>query len=607
MPRGFGPGKSTGKNKNQSGGQTQGLLSSGRQGSPSTATPLADSLALARRYQQSGQLGPALRLCQQLIHAYPEDFQAHYLLGSLYLQMGDPRQALTCLQLALHLQGDWMPAWRELGHTWMILGNLEAAVGAYEQGLALAPQDGELLLGLGSGLLAQGKLPQAIAVLEQAVETQPPPVYALASLGNALLLNDQLPQAERWFRQALALKPAEGSIRVNLSYCLHLQDRLEEAADCLRQALPLLPRDPQPHNNLGTILQEQHQLQAAIACYRRSLSLAPNLAEAHWNLGTALLTLGRYAEGWREYEWRIQQQKSEYPTFAQPLWTGSPLQQQTLLIYSEQGLGDTLQFVRYLPLLAEAHPEAHFLFRCQQPLVQLLRGNFEGPRLRILSEGDPLPPFDTHLPLLSLPQRLGTTLETIPARIPYLFSCVAAASFEENLTELSSFASPGTYPKVGLVWAGGRRANLEQSRAQRLKSCPLPLLLQQLKLPHIQWVSLQVGEDLTEVESLLEEYHVWEWGSRLHSFVDTAAALEQLDLLISVDTAVAHLGGAMGKPVWVLLPFAADWRWLLERADSPWYPGVMRLFRQTAPGDWTGVLQQVRASLQSWRQGIPIG
>ncbi|MEN9203796.1 MAG: tetratricopeptide repeat protein, partial [Thermostichus sp. DG02_1_bins_55] len=488
-------------------------------------------MALARQYQSSGQVEAALQLCRQIIHTHPDDFEAYALLGSLYLQVGDPWQALTHLQLALRRRGDWIPAWRELGHTWMMLGNLEEAVRAYEQGLVLAPQDGELLAGLGSGLLAQGKLPQAIAALEQAVKIQPPPLYALAGLGNALLLEGQLPQAERCFRQALALNSAEGRIWVNLGYCLHLQDRLEEAADCLRRALLLLPRDPQPYNNLGTILQEQNRLPAAIECYRRSLSLAPNLAEAHWNLGTALLTLGHYAEGWREYEWRIQHRRADYPTFSQPLWTGSPLRQQTLLIYSEQGLGDTIQFVRYLPLLVEAHPQAQFLFRCQQPLVQLLKSNFQDPRLQVFSEQDPLPPFDTHLPLLSLPQRLGT--KALPARIPYLFSSVAAASFEEKLTELFSFASSSRYPKVGLVWAGGQRANPEQNRARRLKSCPLALLLQELKLPHLQWVSLQVGEDLTEVEPLLQEYHVWEWGSRFQSFVDTAAALEQLDLLIS--------------------------------------------------------------------------
>lgn len=593
VPRGFGLGKNTGKSKNQSGGQG---------GSPSAPISPADALALARQYQDSGQLGAALRLCQQVIHAHPDRFEAQALLGSLYLEIGDPRQALTQLQLALHQCGDWIPAWRELGKTWMMLGNLEEAVRAYEQGLAVAPQDGELLSGLGSALLAQGNLPQAIAVLEQAVETQPPLVYALASLGNALLLNSQLPQAETYFRQALALKPAEGRILVNLSHCLHLQDRLEEAADCLKQALPLLPGDPQPYNNLGTVLQEQNQLQAAIECYRRSLRLAPNLAETHWNLGTALLTLGHYTEGWREYEWRMRQRGADYPRWAQLLWTGSPLHQQTLLVYAEQGLGDTIQFLRYLPLLAQAHPEAHFLFRCQQPLVELLKGHFESRRIQVFSQQDPLPPFDSHIPLLSLPQRLGTTLETIPARIPYLSSLSPSISWIECLPELSQ----PTFPKVGLVWASGRRAHPELNRIQRLKSCPIEQMLSQLQLPGIQWVSLQVGEDLSKIGSLLEQHQVLEVGSRFRSFVDTAAVVAQLDLVISVDTAVAHLAGAMGKPVWILLPFAADWRWLLERPDSPWYPNVMRLFRQAAPGDWTGVLQQVRAALKDWLEGIPV-
>ncbi len=585
MPRGFGPRKETGKNKNQSWGQR----------SPSPPIPLADSLTLARQYQSSGQLGASLHLCQQVIHAYPDDFEAHYLLGSLYLQMGDPRQALAQLQWALHLRGDWAPAWQELGNAWMMLGNPEEAARAYEQGLTFAPADGPLLLSLGSCWLTLGKLAQAISVLQRAAAAQPPQPYALATLGNALMFNDQIVEAEGWFRQALALEPKEGRILVNLSHCLHLQDRLGEAADCLKQAILLLPGDAQPHNNLGTVLQEQNQPEAAIEAYRRGLQLAPHWPEIHYNLGTALLTLGHFTEGWREYEWRLQQRGAEYPTFAQPLWTGSPLHRQTLLIYAEQGLGDTIQFVRYLPLLAEAHPEAQILFRCQGSLVELLRSCVQLPQVQVISETDPLPPFDCHLPLLSLPQRLGTTLETIPARIPYLASPGSGPSWLGDFPQL--FQKP---MKVGLVWASGKRANPELNRIQRLKSCPLELLLPPLQMPSIQCVSLQVGEDLTPLRSLLEQHQVLEWGSRFHSFVDTAAAVAQLDLVISVDTAVAHLAGAMGKPVWVLLPFAADWRWLLNRQDSPWYPEVMRLFRQAVPGDWTGVLEQVRVALQDW-------
>jgi tetratricopeptide (TPR) repeat protein len=219
-----------------------------------------------------------------------------------------------------------------------------------------------------------GNWPQAIAALRQAAAAQPPQVYALAALGNALMLDGQAEEAEGWFRQALALAPQEGRILVNLGHCLHLQDRLEEAADCLQRAILLLPRDAQPHNNLGTILQEQNRLEGAIEAYRRGLQLAPHWPEIHYNLGTALLTLGRYEEGWREYEWRLQRQGATYPRFLSPLWTGSPLSRQTLLICAEQGLGDTLQFVRYLPLLAEAHPQAQICLRCQGSLVELFRG-----------------------------------------------------------------------------------------------------------------------------------------------------------------------------------------------------------------------------------------
>ena len=589
VPRGFGRGKD---NRPAAGspGQGSGVVSSAP--SPQAA------LELVERYRQAGDLKAALHLCRQLTHTHPHLFAAQALLGSLYLQMGDPRQALTPLQLALHLRRDWVPAWQELGDAWMQLGNPEEAARAYEQGLAFAPADGQLLFRLGSCWLALGKLAQAIAVLQQAAAARPPQVYALAALGNALLFDNQLGEAEDWFRQALALAPQEGRILVNLGHCLHLQDRLEEAADCLRRAILLLPEDAQPHNNLGTVLQEQNQLEAAIEAYRRGLQLAPDWPEIHYNLGTALLTLGRYEEGWREYEWRLQRQGAAYPRFLSPLWTGSPLGQQTLLVYAEQGLGDTIQFVRYLPLLAAAHPAAQIFFRCQGSLVELVQAAF--PQVQVISERDPLPSFDQHLPLLSLPHRLGTTLETIPAHIPYLACLDGSSAWPEDWPEL-----PPRKLKVGLVWASGRRANPELNRVQRLKSCPLDLLLRELPTSAIQWVSLQVGEDLSPVGSLLEQHQVVELGSRFRHFVDTAAALAQLDLVISVDTAVAHLAGAMGKPVWVLLPFAADWRWLLQRQDSPWYPETMRLFRQNTPGDWVGVLRRVRVALEETLSGIP--
>jgi tetratricopeptide (TPR) repeat protein len=590
VPQGFGRGK--GKR------QVAGPQNSGQGASlPSFPSPEA-ALALVERHRQAGDLGAALRLCRQLTRAHPHLAAAQALLGSLYLQMGDPRQALTPLQLAVHLQKDWVPAWQELGDAWMLLGDPAEAARAYQEGLAFAPGNGQLLFRLGSCWLALGQRQRAIAVLRQAAAAHPPQPYALAALGNALMFENQLEEAEGWFRQALALLPQEGRILVNLAHCLHLQDRLEEAADCLQQAIPLLPKDAQPHNNLGTVLQEQNCLEAALESYRRGLQLAPDSPEIHYNLATALLTLGRSKEGWREYEWRLQRQGAAYPRFPQPLWTGSPLGQQTLLIYAEQGLGDTIQFVRYLPLLAAAHPQASLYFRCPPSLVELLRASF--PQVQIISETDPLPPFDWHLPLLSLPHRLGTTLETIPACLPYLVCPPESSAWPEEWPEV-----PQKGMKVGLVWASGRRADLALNRVQRLKSCPLSLFLEYLDLPQVQWVSLQVGEDLSQVEPLLKQHQVVELGSRFQNFVDTARAVAQLDLVISVDTAVAHLAGALGKPVWVLLPFAADWRWLLQRQDSPWYPGVMRLFRQEARGNWVEPLQQMRRALQEHLTGIP--
>jgi hypothetical protein len=316
------------------------------------------------------------------------------------------------------------------------------------------------------------------------------------------------------------------------------------------------------------------------------VSQRPDYADAHFNLAASLLLVGQFDEGWREYEWRWKQEKKKphLRGFSQPLWDGGDIGDRILLLHAEQGLGDTLQFCRYVPAIAAGR---RVVLEVQRPLVPLLAGL---PGLeRIVAQGDPLPPFDLHCPLLSLPLVLGTTLETIPGQTPYLRADPQrTAAWRERVGQLDGL-------KVGLVWAGNQAMSGDRRRSARLE-----LFSELADLPGVSFVSLQKGPAASQSPPSGLILH--DWTDDLQDFGETAALIEALDLVIGVDTAVVHLAGALGRPVWLLNRFDRCWRWLLNRDDSPWYP-TLRQFRQSQPGDWRGVLREVRAELQTCSLG----
>ena len=293
--------------------------------------------------------------------------------------------------------------------------------------------------------------------------------------------------------------------------------------------------------------------------------------------------MGRFEQGWAGYEWRWKcKEFGSLPPFQPPLWDGSFLDGRTILVHAEQGLGDTLQFIRYVPSLHQRG--GRVILMCQPPLVRLLT---RSPGIeRLLAHGDPVPEFDVHTPLLSLPRLLGTTLESVPADVPYLEA-------EPQLVEAWRHRL-GSYPgfKVGIVWQGNPKFRLD-----RLRSIPLAQFAPLARVPGVHQFSLQKGPGAEQLAAVTDRFPVTDLGRRLDDFMDTAAVLKNLDLVISVDTAIAHLAGALGIPVWVALPFAPDWRWLMGREDSPWYP-TMRLFRQTRPGQWEDVFHHIAEALQ---------
>ena len=384
-------------------------------------------------------------------------------------------------------------------------------------------------------------------------------------------------------RHALELQPDCAMAPSYLGHALADEGKLGEAVACLRLDLELNPDFDVAHNNLGGALYGQGKLDDAVACYRRALELKPDHAELHLNLALWSLLTGDFERGWAEYEWRAQTQhlRVERRIFLQARWDGQPLEGRTILLHSEQGLGDAIQFVRYVPLVKQRGGTV--FVECPGSLVSLLTSCAGIDRL--VGRGDELPAFDVQAPLLSLPRIFHTGLRDIPAAIPYLFAVPGLVEhWRQELGSVAGF-------KIGMVWQGNPMHKQDRARSLRLSRFE-PLA----RMPDVQLISLQVGPGSEQLRDSANRFRVTDVGSRLRDFRDTAAVMLNLDLVICCDTAVAHLAGALGVPVWVALPLVPDWRWLLDRSDSPWYP-TMRLFRQDTRGDWPGVFRKIEVTL----------
>ena len=425
-------------------------------------------------------------------------------------------------------------------------------------------------------LRRQGRHAQAAALLRRAHEADPGNVAALVNLGNAVSALGRHAEAEQLYRRALAIEPQRAATLVNLGNALQALDRPLEAIERYDRALALSPRLAQAHNNRGNALRALNRHAEAVAAYERALEIDPGFADAHLNQGLARLCLGDFERGWPEYEWRDRRAAlGPGRESAAPPWRGEePLAGKTVLLHAEQGLGDTIQFLRYAPLVARK--AARVVLEVQAPLKGLAAGL--GGVERAIAQGEPRPAFDAHCPLPSLPLAFGTRTETIPADIPYLQAPPdKLAEWRARLGERRAF-------RAGVVAAGQ-----PGHRNDRNRSMAMARLADALAAPgEIELFSLQ--------PSLEECAGIRSFGGHLKDFSDTAAAVSLMDLVVSVDTAVAHLAGALGMPVWILLPYSPDWRWMLEREDSRWYPSA-RLFRQGQIGDWQPVLERVRREL----------
>lgn len=536
---------------------------------------------------QVGRADIAAELIGQAIGLKGDVASYHNNLGNVLKMLGRFDEAVAHFERALALHPAYAEAHGNLGTVRQDQGRIEEAVVHYRQALALQPDYADAHNNLGAALVGLGRSDEALSHCERAIALGAAFATAHFNAGNACKSLGRLDEAIAHYRQAATLRPDHAGSRNNLGSVLKVLGRLDEAVAAYRRAVALAPEDADMRNNLGTALQEQGRLDQAAAHYQQALAIDPTLAEAHWNRGFLRLLSGDLAGGWPGYEWRWRWRDAPAHGPPSPAWDGGALDGRTIVLHCEQGMGDGIQFVRYVPMVRDRG--GHVLLRCPAPLVRLFAG-VDGAG-RIVAEGDPLPGGDCHAALLSLPGLFGTTLDTIPTAVPYLRPDPALiGAWRDRLAECRGL-------KVGVVWRGSPTHARDRGR-----SIPAALFGRCLDVPGITVVSLQQNAGADEISALGITGPLVDAGGALTDFAETAAVIANLDMVISVDTSVCHLAGAVGAPVWTLVPFAPDWRWLLEREDSPWYP-TMRLIRQPKPGDWPSVMDRVRRYLGSRASG----
>jgi FkbM family methyltransferase len=548
--------------------------------------------ALGQALLEQGRPAEMTELCREGVRAAPGSAEAHADLARALLAAAKKDEAAGAFREALRLRPDWAEVHNDLGQCLMALERPDEAAAHFRDAIRLNPDLAAAHANLGAVLRRQGKTNEALVSCREAVRLAPRLPDMHNNLGLALLELDRLTEGEAAVREALYLNPEYAPAHNNLGIALWRQGRLEEAKASYEEALRRRPDFAEAVNNLGNTLRDLGRLDEAEARFEQAIALKPDYVDAHWNRSLLWLLRGDFARGWPEYEWRWRLRTFPAMDFPQPRWDGGPLEGKTILLHAEQGLGDTLQFVRYAPLLKRRG--ATVVLQAPPPLLRLLAG---APGIDVLlPEKAPLPPFDVHMPLLSLPLLFGTDLNSIPADVPYLHPDPALVErWQTRLAALGGF-------KVGIAWQGSGK-----NRTDHLRSIPLEAFEPLARVEGVRLVSLQKGAGSEQVRAVAGRFAVAELPGLDESggaFVDTAAVLAGLDLVVCCDTALGHLAGALGVPCWLALMAVPDWRWLLGRDDSPWYPRC-RLFRQDRPGDWDGVFRRLADALRRRLAGVP--
>lgn len=514
-------------------------------------------LAQAKRLRQQGEFAVAQALCLDVLNVRPDDVDALALLIGLAADERQIEVGLRWVQRALDANPNSVPVYYALGQLWETAEQFAKAEAAYRRTTELDPLHAKAHNNLGCMLHTQGRLDEALLSYQRALQVEPDQPEALR---NSALISGQ-------------------------------GDDLRVAMSGFEQRIRANPQDAMAHYQLAQIYMNFGRSDEALAGLDQAIRLDPNQAEFHFSRAQTLLKLGRYPEGWRAYQWRWQIGRFNAPMqrFSQPCWSGTELPQGTLLIHGETGFGDMFQFVRYATCAAQRCQTV--VVECQPALMQLV-AKVSGVS-RVVAQGGELPAFDAHIPLISLPAVFATDISSIPWSGPYI---AADPDLLQDWAHRLSKQNSGEL-KVGLVWSSNPK-----NMGQQERSVPLSLLPPLVQLEGVQFFSLQKDASPAHFTDPLQGMRFVDMTADIADFSDTAALLTQLDLVVSVDTAVAHLAGAMGVPVWVMLPFSADWRHHQDRDDNPWYPS-MRLFRQTSAGDWGPVLQRLAREIQASTPG----
>jgi tetratricopeptide (TPR) repeat protein len=577
----------------------------------------ADPLATALEQHRVGNLPLAEQIYRQVIAQDPRQAHAWHLLGALCLQSGRGAEAVELIGRAIAIDPTNPEFYNHLGAAYGALGEHDSAVTSLRRAVQLAPQSATAHYNLGTALRNQGKLEDAAASFRHAVAANPDSAETHFNLANTLRELNRLEEAEASYREALRVRPNYVKAMINLGNVLRDRERLAESVDVLRaavnadpqyanahlnlgtvlrdvgqyetalehlrRAIALEPTSAEAHNNLGTVLQSLTDFGAAEECYEEALRLNPELADAHFSRATHRLRQGDLAGGFAEYEWRWKCKSYSTRRFVEPRWDGSSLDGRTILLHAEQGLGDTLQFVRYAANVKSRGGTV--IVECQPPLINILQSCAGIDRL--VAAGSPLPRFDVQCPLLSLPSVLELPLDKLWQGAYLSADRELTDAWKKRLAARTGF-------RVGICWQGNRKHLFDRQR-----SFPLDSFAPIAHTAGVRLISLQKGIAAEWIAA--SSFEVLDLAAELDetagAFVDTAAVIANLDLVITSDTSVAHLAGALGAPVWVALSAHGDWRWFTDRPDSAWYP-TMRLFRQTHLDQWGDVFASMAEELR---------
>jgi tetratricopeptide (TPR) repeat protein len=528
------------------------------------------------KYHQ-GQLNDALKLVGKAVKINPRSANAFSSLGVILGHLKRHVEALASFDAALKLEPHHVEALSNRCNSLNELGRFDDTIDSSNRAIAINPKYPEVYIPRGAALISCKRYMEALESYDQSLKLNPSLVMAWLGRGNVFSDLKRYDEAFAAYDKALTIKPDLEGAWLGRGNVFSDLKRYEEAFAAYDKALALKPDLAEAWIGRGNVFYSLNRDEEALTCYDKAISLKKDLSDGYWNKSLLKLSLGNFEEGWALYEWRW---KSRYFTspvrgFSQKLWLGNDdIAGKTILVHSEQGFGDTIQFYRYISKLKSL--DCKIIFETQAPLVSLIKAQKNS--CQIISQGKALPNFDVHCPLLSLPFAFKTTLATIPASIPYL--APAHEKIELWRTKLGNKSKP----RIGLAWSGRLLPDFR-------RSMPLKLLIPIIGAA-AEWHSLQKDVRESDHGSLNSSLAIIDHAASLNDFSDTAALIAELDLVISIDTAVAHLAGALGKPVLILLPFHPDFRWLRDREDSPWYP-TAKLFRQTRDGDWGGVIDRI--------------